>query len=168
MADGAEPAAWTSSRVHRDVLHLAEFPRRPGDIRFVSGDRELTTAEVVRCLEDLRELDLVAEDSGLWRRTDAGTAALRDIQDWEFEVEEVFAPGARRRPLVIGVVRRGVIYSGDWFVVNGTALGQVLTVEFPVRRAGEHDEQVTITVDIAVGTGDVLTRHEPMAATPHP
>jgi hypothetical protein len=150
------------SKLHRDVLRMAGTPRKPGDIRFLSGDANLTTARVVQCLEQLSELHFVVEEHGLWRLTEDGMAALRRIQEWEFAVDEVFVLAERSRPLVVGVVRQGVVHMGDWFLVNGDKLGNVLTIEL-VCGPGLREGQTTITVDTDVRPGDVLTRHEPTA-----
>ena len=54
------------------------------------------------------------------------------------------------------------MYPSDWFLVNGTDLGRVLTVELPPR--GAPAESVALTLDADVEPGDVLDGHDPVAA----
>ena len=152
-------------RLARDVLRLSEFPRTTGDMAFLSGDASMTVTAVERCLVELGRRSLVERRQAarpLWVRTSDGSLELRRIEDWELVVQDVFNISERPRPIVVGMLTRGVMYVGDWFLVNGSDLGRVLTVEFACGRDVPEDA-ISFTADRVLVAGDVLTRHEPMA-----
>jgi hypothetical protein len=150
----------------RDVLRLCLIPRRTGDVAFLhregGGDPGVAEAALAD-LDHVGMIELGPDD--LWRQTDEGRAALHQSDDWEVVVQEVFSVSGRPRPLVVCVVRRGVIYVGDWFRRNGADVGIIVSVEFPPRRSPPDPANgVTLTLDIDVAQGDVLTAFEPVAA----
>ncbi len=151
----------------RKVLRLCAIPRRSGDIAFLYDERGRENRTVVRLIEQLalRALIEIGEDQ-LWRQTIAGTAALRASDHWSVVVDEVFAISGRVRPFVVCKVQLGVVYAHDWILCNGERLGRVLTVELIERRIDPTPtrDSVTLTLDLDVSSGDVLTSHEPMAA----
>lgn len=161
-----QEGAFELGRLARDVLRLSEVPRTASDMAFLSGDESMTAAAVERCLAELERRSLVERREAarpLWVRTPGGSIELRRVEDWEVIVQDVFNISQGRQPIIVGTLTRGVMYVDDWFLVNGDGLGRVLTVEF-VCGSDVPEDAISFTADRALVAGDVLTRHEPMAA----
>jgi hypothetical protein len=155
--------------VDREVLSKCDHGRTAGDIRFLLAGT--VASEVVdRSLTGLVQGGLVvctnSPRGAIHARTGSGDEVLRKADDWEYVVDEVFRVDLRPRPLVVGRVLRGRLFSGDWFMRDGD-VGRVVSIEFSPRGRGQED-QLTITTDLDVCAGDRLNRFSPVAATNAP
>lgn len=153
------------SKVERDVLERAEHGRTAADIRFLSGRDAAELDEISTALTRLASLELVAApENGRFSRTPAGDDLLRANHAWELRVEDTFDLSARQRRVVMGRLQGpGVMYIGDWFVVDEARLGRIVGIDFVCGRDVD-PETMSITADISLHEGQVLRGCEPPIA----
>lgn len=151
------------TELDREVLRACEFGRTAGDIHFLRVSH-VDQASIERSLGVLERRGHITRAEtvrgAIHARTERGDIELRWADAWELEVVDAYWITGRELPLVVGDLRRGVIVQGDWFR-RGAAVGIVRSVEIGAGRTTSPD-QVTISTDLELSAGDVLTRFTPL------